>query len=85
MSKKNKNRRRLPVAPPQLDPLMTISEARAEVVFIALQMLLPKLSQSVCKSVRARCYAESDSIGDETILEEMEFLFHYVQFERPAR
>jgi hypothetical protein len=64
---------------------MTISEARAEAVFLVLTALLPRLSQSVCKSVMAHCYSEADSIGDEMITEEVEFIFHRVRFEPPVR
>jgi hypothetical protein len=66
-------------------PFMTLSEARAEAVFLVLEALLPRLSQSVCKSVMAYCYSEADSIGDDAITEEVEFLFHRVRFEPPTR
>lgn len=75
--------RRHAVDPSDRD-FMTAAEARGEAAYLVTRILLRRIPRSMCRSVLAQAYAESDALGVEAITSEVEGLFSGIEFDDQA-
>lgn len=55
---------------------LTTSEARAEACTLLLRLLLRRINTSDLRRLFAEAFLEAEKIGEKSIAEEVEWLFH---------
>ncbi len=63
---------------------LTPAEARGEAAYLVMHLMLRRIPRSMCKSLMAQAYLQSDSLGIEAVTAEVDALFANIDFRDQA-